>query len=413
MSERSRPEPARLSWRDLALGDRRQVLHIGLLSVAHLVHDSYLSMLGILMPLLMARLELSLFTAGLLGPIGQVASVLQPYLGYLNDRLNGRTFVVVFTAATGICMCLIGLAPNYAATAALLFAVGVSSAAYHPSASALLTQLSGRRWGGALAIYHLGGNLGLALGPILMTAVVVRYGLEASLLAALPAVAWALLLWRLLPAASARVRRAAGDSFLRLVRAESRTYSLLGLMIFAWSGGSGGFLLFLPTFLLERGSDYTTSAGIAAAFYAAGGLGALASGFLSDHVGRQRILIWALLLAPGFFLAFVYGNGWPAIAGLLLGAAILQGQQPVMIALVQELSPRHRGTAVGFVGGYQFLLGGLATAIVGALADRFGLATAFTCVALAPLIGVPAVAALRLRPPEAPAGPPTGESPTG
>lgn len=61
-------------------------------------------------------------------------------------------FVIVCVATTGFLASLIGLAPNYVVLSPLLFAVGLSSSAYHPAGSALLTRAVKGKWGSALAV---------------------------------------------------------------------------------------------------------------------------------------------------------------------------------------------------------------------------------------------------------------------
>lgn len=382
---------------------RNSVAQVALLSSAHLVHDGYMSFLSILLPLLITKFDLTLFLAGLLAPIAQGASVGQPLFGYLADRWGARRFVVLTVATTGSFAGLIGVAPSYAALAGLLFALGLSSALYHPAGSALLTRAVTGKWGSALAVYHLGGNLGLAAGPIAVTFVVTRFGLESTYYLALPALLWALLLWRSVAPAAVRVTRSAHASFIQVVSAEKRSLALLGVVILARAVGTGGLTLFLPTYLIQRGTDLTGAGIITALFFAMGGLGGVVSGVLSDRFGRIAVLAGMMLLAVPAVAIFLTTSGPTSTIALLFAASLLLGEQPVFVALAQEQAPEHRGTAVGFVFGAQFVLAGLATVAVGALADVYGLGNVFLAVAFVPLIGIPALLMLRGSPRTPPA----------
>lgn len=389
------PRPPGTSGGEDLTEKRNSVAQVALLSSAHLVHDGYMSFLSILLPLLITKFGLTLFLAGLLAPIAQGASVGQPLFGYLADRWGARRFVVLTVATTGSFAGLIGLAPSYLVLAGLLFALGLSSALYHPAGSALLTRAVTGKWGSALAIYHLGGNLGLAAGPIAVTFVVTRFGLESTYFLALPALLWAVLLWRFVMQAAVRVARNADDSFLQVLSAERRSFSLLGVVILARAVGTGGFTLFLPTYLIQRGSDFTGAGIITALFFAMGGLGGVVSGVLSDRFGRIAVLAAMMLLAVPAIVTFLTTSGPISTGALLIAASLLLGEQPVFVALAQEQAPEHRGTAVGFVFGAQFVLAGLATAAVGALADVYGLGNVFLTVAFVPLIAIPALLMLR------------------
>jgi len=134
---------------------------------------------------------------------------------------------------------------------------------------------------------------------------------------------------------------------------------------------------------------------VTALFFAMGGLGGLVSGALSDRFGRRAVLATMMLLAVPAVLTFLTSVGPLSTVALLLAASLLLGEQPVFVALAQEQAPEHRGTAVGFVFGAQFVLAGLAAAAVGALADLYGLGNVFLALAPVPLIGIPALLMLR------------------
>src|SRR5690606_30780752 len=114
----------------------------------------------------------------------------------------------------------------------------------------------------------------------------------------------------------------------------------------------------------------------------------------SDRIGRHatlRLLLFVSPLAIGGFL--IIGGGAGLV--LLLGAAgALLGEQPVLMALVQEWAPSRRGTVVGLVMGGQFVLAGLGALLIGIVGDRLGLEGAFRVVAAAPLVGLPFVGRL-------------------
>ena len=74
---------------------------------------------------------------------------------------------------------------------------------------------------------------------------------------------------------------------------------------------------------------------------------------------------------------------------LLVAAGAALGEQPVILAMVQQWAPERRGAVVGLVLGTQFILSGVATVLIGFLADNIGLSEAFRYVAIAPLIGLP------------------------
>ena len=61
---------------------------------------------------------------------------------------------------TGAGFALIGLAPGYAALLALVVAIGLGVAAYHPEAYKTATSVAGARKATAISWFSLGGNVG-------------------------------------------------------------------------------------------------------------------------------------------------------------------------------------------------------------------------------------------------------------
>lgn len=368
---------------------------VSFMSFAHLVHDGYLGILGVLLPQLRDKLQFSLFLAGLLGPAQQVGSLFQPVFGALGDRFGTKKFVVFSVAATGLTMSMVGLSPSFFVLLVLIFLGGVSSAIYHPNGSVLLTNQAGKRWGLGLSIYSFGGNIGLALGPLVATAILLSWSLPAIGVLALPALILAALLALMLRNVSeSRRPRRTGGADRSWWRAERWPLSLIALIIAGRSFGAGGLTLFLPTLLTERGYTLTFIGLITTSYFAIGGVGGLVTGWLSDRFGRIPVMSVNMVIAPIAWLTFVLTEGNGALIALFIAAACLLGHQPVMTALGQEMYPDRRGTIVGFTLGASFALQSLGTLAVGALATWIGLANAFAWLAMAPVIALPSLYAL-------------------
>ncbi len=66
----------------------------------HFIHDIYTAFVAPLLPVLMERLSLSLTLAGSLTAIQQFPAVLNPFIGYLADKVSLRYFVILAPAVT-------------------------------------------------------------------------------------------------------------------------------------------------------------------------------------------------------------------------------------------------------------------------------------------------------------------------
>src|SRR4030095_16638539 len=87
-------------------------------------------------------------------------SLFQPSLGYWADRYDARLLVVSLPAVTALAVTLLGLAPTYSIALALLLLAGLSSAAFHPAAGALVSWTGGDRRGRAVSYFSTGGEIG-------------------------------------------------------------------------------------------------------------------------------------------------------------------------------------------------------------------------------------------------------------
>ena len=137
-----------------------------------------------------------------------------------------------------------------------------------------------------------------------------------------------------------------------------------------------------------------------AVYEAAGMVGSLTAGALSDRIGRRRILAVAMALASPLMFAFLFAHGTARLPLLIALGICALSVMPVMMALLQESFPENRALVNGMYLGLSFLTNAAATVILGALADRFSMRTAFTMSAAVPLLGIPLVAWLpkRIRP---------------
>src|SRR4030065_783582 len=134
---------------------------------AHFIHDTYSAFLAPLLPSLIAKLSLSYTQAGSLSAITQLPSLLNPIIGYLDDKVNLRIFVILAPAISATTMSCLGLAPNYLSLVILLFITGLSIASFHAPSPAMIARASGHQVGRGMSLYMAAGELGRTVGPLL------------------------------------------------------------------------------------------------------------------------------------------------------------------------------------------------------------------------------------------------------
>jgi len=376
----------------LPTGGRFRTGRVITLGAAHCVHDIYTGFLPPLLPVFIQRLVLSKAEAGLLTVFIQAPSLLQPFIGHLADRLSLRYLVILAPAATAAAMSLLNVAPAYGLIAVLLTLAGISSACIHSVGPVMAGRLSGANLGRGMGIWMVGGELGRALGPVAIVSALALLSDEGAPWLMLGGILASLILYLRLRDVPARAEGMAGPrpwgQALRMMRPLLPPLAVV-LVLRGFVGAA--LTTYLPTFLREEGAGLWIAGASLSVVEAAGVVGALAGGSLSDRMGRRWILAAALLATPIFLLAFLFMEGaWQIPLLILMGFTGL-ADTPVLMALVQESCPDNRALANGIFMALSFTLRALVVVLVGVLGDAFGLRTAFLVSAFISLAGVPVV----------------------
>jgi FSR family fosmidomycin resistance protein-like MFS transporter len=374
------------------------------LSLGHAVHDTYTAFLNPLLPLFIETMSITKAGAGLLRVFMQWPSLSQPFIGRLADRTNLRYLVILAPAVTATLMSLLGVANSYAMLALFLILVGFSSASMHAVGPVLTGTVSGRNLGRGMSFWMVGGELGRTLGPLIIVGAVQFLGLAGTpwlMIAGLLASGVLYFLLRDIPTRS--------DEALP----QANWWSAIGTMgplllplsgiILSRSFLAEAITTYLPIFLREEGAELWLAGVALTVVEAAGVLGALLGGSLSDRLGRRRMLLISISTGPILMLLFLAVTIWPPVPGpwvqfpllSLLGLTQLS-ITPVIMAVVQESYPENRALANGAYMAVSFVLRSLITLVVGLLGDHLGLQATFAMGAFIQLLSLPLV---RLLPP--------------
>ncbi len=375
-------------------------LPVLLVSMGHFAHDIFPAFYGVLLPILAPALGLSRGVAGLITLARQVPATLNPFLGYLADRTSVRWFVILAPGLTATGMTLLGWVPNIWTLTLLLFLVGISVALFHAPAPALVAEISHPFTGRGMSFFMAAGELGRSIGPVLAIWGVTALGLRG--LPALALLGWmasAILAWRL-AAVEARVKNHRSP----VTRAELRRWMArmglpLAVLILGRALIVGSMGTYLTWYLTDSGLPWARAGYWVTVYEAAGVVGALTTGTLSDWLGRRRTIALATGAAAMLLTGMVLTPGpWKPWWLPFLGFTALS-VQPVMLALVQDSAVNHRATANGIYIAMSFLLRPIGVTFIGTLADGWGSWDPALLVAAA--LAVASLAALRWIPTDA------------
>ena len=360
---------------------------LGVLTLGHFTIDAYSSFFLPLLPLLAQRLGLTYAMVGGLTAMASLSSsFLQPPFGMLADRLRRPWFVAFGPMIAAVFMASVGLAPRYEALVALLVLGGVGVAMFHPQTAALAGSTSPHR-GLAVSWWVTGGTLGWALGPAYDTAIVHRFGLDHTWIAAIPGLVMSLLLlvWfsRVAPHAQARREHAP----FRELRPVARSLTMIYFAVVCRSAVSAGFATFLPLWVHAQGGSVTRGGWITTVYLTLGALGGLLGGSLAARFGGRRVVVASFGLSAPFYALFFLLPAPFNLGALFVAYLVLQASLPVNVVLGQELSPRHAGIISSLLMGAAWGLGALLLYPIGIVADHAGLQVALATLSALVVVG--------------------------
>jgi FSR family fosmidomycin resistance protein-like MFS transporter len=362
--------------------DRRA---IGTLSGGHGAVDFASGAVPALLPFLAERFDLTYTATAMLMLCATVSSsVVQPFFGLLSDRRGAMWLLPVglVLAATGLA--LTGVARSYWLALVTVFVAGIGIAAFHPEGAKFASYASGRRRASGMSLFNVGGNAGYALGPILITPVVVWLGLGGTVVAAIPVFVAAVAVAVVLP----YLRGLRPDARARAVAGEDRPGAmavLIGVILLRTTTWFG-LITFVPLWAVSLGHTKQEGNRLLSLMLVAGVVGALVLGPVADRVGLRRTLLASTVALPPLVLVFVYVGGVPGAIALMLSGVCVVGTFGVVMVLSQLYLPRHVALASGLNVGLAVGLGGMAAVALGAVADAVDLETALTICAVTPVL---------------------------
>jgi FSR family fosmidomycin resistance protein-like MFS transporter len=313
--------------------------------------------------------------AGSLTAFLQFPAILNPFIGYMADKVNLRYLVIFAPAVTATLISSLGLAPNYTSLAILFLFTGISVAAFHAPAPAMVGRISGDRIGKGMSIYMAGGELGRTLGPLLAVWAVSMWTLEGFF--RVTVLGWGaslILYWRLKDVAGATEKAGSVRSILPKIKT---LYLPLSIIVFLRLFLQVSLTTYLPTFLKQEGSTLLLAGASLSILEFAGVGGALLSGTISDRLGRRPLLVFATVVSSLLTLLFLNVDGWLEIPILILIGFAALSTGPVFLALVQDNFPNNRAIGNGIYLSLAFLLRSLVMVLMGILGDAYGLRSAY------------------------------------
>lgn len=370
------------------------------LSICHCLNDTLQSVISAVYPLFKEDLGLSLAQIGLITLVYQsAASVCQPLTGLFFDKWPSA-----WSLPTGMSFTLVGLLSlAFANTLPLVLCsvalVGIGSSVFHPEASRLTSLASGGKRGLAQSLFQVGGNLGGSLGPLLAAVFVAPYGrrhIALFTILAFTAIMVMIPVGHWYKSFLLRLRKAEGEtlktSVSRPLPMGKTVFSIAILLILIFSKYiyMASLNSYYTFYLIHKfGVSVQASQLYLFVFLIATAIGTLLGGPIGDRVGRKYV-IWASILGAAPFTLIM-----PHVENLYLTTVLsfcvgltLSSAFPAILVYAQELLPYKLGLISGLFFGFAFGVAGIASAVLGNMADRYGIEAVYNVCGYMPLIGL-------------------------
>ncbi|ERJ57995.1 MFS transporter [Sphingobacterium paucimobilis] len=368
------------------------------ISFSHLLNDLMQSVVPSVYPLLKENYGLTFTQIGIITLIFQLtASVLQPFVGsYTDKNPNPRSLAIGMLFSLSGLLCL-AFASNFYFILASVSLLGIGSSVFHPEASRVAHLASGGRKGLAQSIFQVGGNAGSAIGPLLAALIVIPMGQNYIGWFGTLAIVGAFILtivgnWyqqNMITKTSAAGSAINTPQHTLPKRTVTISIVILLILIFSKYFYMASMTSYFTFFLIEKfGVTVQQSQIYLFVFLASVAAGTILGGPLGDRYGR-KLIIWISILGAAPFTLLLPHVGLTAtviLAGVI--GLIISSAFSAILVYATDLIPGKVGMIAGLFFGFAFGMGGIASAVLGWLADRTSIEYVFSICAFLPLIGI-------------------------
>lgn len=363
-----------------------------LLGLGHLVTDINQGALPALLPFLIAEYGLSYAAAGFLVFASNIAStVVQPLFGHLADRRPRPWLLPAGIVLAGAGLAATGVVPGYGWVCLAVMVSGIGVAAFHPQGARLVNRVAGERKATAMSIFGVGGTLGFALGPGLVTAALLAWGMKGTAVLAVPTTLLATALaWHLTatPTGQSGPAQHRSEGTSAAARDAWGPFACLTATVVARAILFYGFNTFVPLYWIHVLGQSKAAGATALTVFALVGVGGnLLGGRLADCFGPTRVAAVGFCALLPLVPALTMASGAPAALAILalIGFALSTTYSPLII-LGQAYLPNHIGLSAGVTLGVAVSIGGVATPLLGRVADHYGLWATLAVLSVVPLV---------------------------
>ena len=369
---------------------------VWIITAAHGLTHWYPATFYLLLPLIGKELGLSYSQIGLVMTCQYAAGAIANIPGgMVVDTVGRKGFLMALSLFwVGFPYLLIGFTHSYAMLLLCMSLVGIGNNLWHPTAIPTLASRYPENKGLVLSIHGMGGNVGDALAPLAVGALLtILPWREIVVVNVIPGLMMSGLLIVFLGSFTLSRKKRVGQSTDPIAGQSANEYfaglnALVKNRNLIYLSTSSAFramtqnalLTFLPVFLAYEMHYNTFWVGACMfAMQAAGFVAAPISGHLSDKMGRRQVIMASMGMTAVVLLAMAFAGQSSAFVFLIAVLGFfLYAIRPVLQAWLLESTPKNMGgTSIGVLFAVQAAGSAVSPLIGGYLADKYGLMSTF------------------------------------
>ncbi|MEJ2136804.1 MAG: MFS transporter [Desulfofustis sp.] len=366
--------------------------HIGILAVGHMATDINQGALPAMLPFFIAAYDLSYTAAAsIVFAVNMSSSVIQPLFGIAADRYAKPWLLPGGLMCAGLGMGLTGFSGGYQWIMLLGIMSGIGIAAYHPEAARLVNFAAGDRKSTAMSVFGVGGTIGFTIGPLIISAAMVRWGLDGTLVLIVPVSIMSIVVishFPLFEALEAINNNRKKVSTNEASRENWNAFARIAVIVSGRSVIFFGLNIFIPIYWINVLGQSKMAGAIALSIFAGSGIvGNIAGGNLADRIGQKKVTLLGFASLSVLLPILIAVSSVPLATILLIptGFMLFATYSPTIV-LGQKYLPTRVGLSSGVTLGLAVAIGGGAAPFIGKLADVYGVWMALASVSFLPLL---------------------------
>lgn len=368
------------------------------LSISHCLNDLLQSVITATYPLFKEDLTLSFAQIGLITLVYQMsASVFQPVFGLFFDK---RPFA--WTLPMGMLFTMTWIVKSGLFHKSLL---GIVLSVHHryrffrtsPEASRITSAWPPEAEEDCTIPVSGGWKPGGSLGPLLVALIVAPYGRHnIALFAILSVIAIMVMIpvgkWYKRYITRMKRDHIALQPHMQMPLPMGKTVlsiSILLILIFSKYIYMASLSSYYTFYLIDKfGVSVQDSQLYLFVFLVATAIGTLMGGPIGDRIGRKYVIWGSILGAAPFSILMPHVGLLATIIMSFCVGLVLSSAFPAILLYAQELLPSKLGLISGLFFGFAFGVAGIASAVLGNMADKFGIEAVYNVCAYMPLLGL-------------------------